>query len=183
MTCIVALIDKNKVYMGADSLGSNSSMQRTVRKDEKVFIKDEMLFGFTGSFRMGQIIRYSLDIPPRQEGLTDMEYLVKHFITALIDCYEDAGFLQKPEGEEVVGGQFLLGYRGNLYDIQEDFQVGIPSLDYEACGCGEDLARGAMFALQLTDKKLTPEKKITIALDAATEHSAGVGKPYNILSI
>lgn len=184
MTCIVAIKNKNKIYIGSDSLGTNSdTLQRTVRKDEKIFIKEDMIFGFCGSFRMGQIIRYSLIIPTRPENIDDMEYLVDHFIPALMECYEEKGFLKKPEGEEHFGGQFLLGYRGNIYDIQEDFQVAIPSLNYETCGCGQDMARGALYASFILDKTLTPEKRITIALNAATQFSAGVSPPYNILEL
>jgi ATP-dependent protease HslVU (ClpYQ) peptidase subunit len=188
MTCIVALKDKNKVYMAGDSLGTDPvTLQKTVRLDEKVFIKTDMLFGFTSSFRMGQIIRYVFDIPERMEAIGDMEYLVAHFIPALIKCYEDQGFLKKPDDNEYQGGHFLLGYRGNFYDVLDDFQIGIPTLNYEAIGCGEDYAKGSMYTTETLedklDKKLTPQKRLTMALDAACEHSAGVAAPYIILSI
>jgi ATP-dependent protease HslVU (ClpYQ) peptidase subunit len=181
MTCIVGLKYKGKVYIGADSLASNDQLQRTVRVDDKVFIKGDMLFGFTVSYRMGQILRYSFDLPERNEGIGDMDYLVGHFIPALIQCYTDQGFIKKDETGESVGGQFLLGYRGGLYDIQDDFQVAVPFLDYAACGCGGELALGSMFTTQKLNKTLSPEKRIVTALEAATEHSAGVAPPFVVL--
>lgn len=75
MTCIVGLKHKDKVYIGGDSLGANTAFQKTVRADEKVFQKDDMIFGFTSSFRMGQILRYSFFPPARIENITDMQYL------------------------------------------------------------------------------------------------------------
>lgn len=59
LTCIVALKQRDKVYIGGDSAGTSSfSLKSTIRKDSKVFIKkdgseNEWLFGFTSSFRMG----------------------------------------------------------------------------------------------------------------------------------
>lgn len=184
MTCIVGLKHKDKIYIGGDSLGSNSDLQKTVRADAKVFIKHDMIFGFTSSFRMGQILRYAFDIPQRAEGVEDMEYLVRTFIPAVIECFETNGFTPKEdEDSSAVGGVFLLGYKGQLYQIETDFQVGIPTLDYDACGCGDDLALGSMYTSEQLDKKLTPEKRITMALEAASAHSAGVAGPYVIMSI
>lgn len=183
MTCIVAVKHKNKVYIGGDSLGTDSGFGRSVRKDEKVFSKHDMIFGFCGSYRMGQILRYSFDIPSRTEDSDDMEYLVGQFIPALMDCYEDNGWYKKADEDEATGGEFIIGYNGNIYMIESDFQVGIPSLDYECCGAGADIARGALFVLDKTKNTLSPDKKITMALDAASEHSASVYKPYKILSI
>ena len=62
MTCIVAIAEKNVVYVGADSLGSNGNKIIT-RKDTKIFIRKPFIFGFTSSYRMGQLLRYSLVIP------------------------------------------------------------------------------------------------------------------------
>lgn len=55
MTCIVGLVENNKVYIGGDSAGV-AGLSLMKRADEKVFKKDEFIFGFTSSFRMGQLI-------------------------------------------------------------------------------------------------------------------------------
>jgi ATP-dependent protease HslVU (ClpYQ) peptidase subunit len=180
MTCIVGVKQDGKVYIGGDSLGSNSSLQKTVRADEKVFVKGDMIFGFTSSYRMGQILRYSFSAPPRYENIDDMTYLVAHFIPALITAYESGGFLTKRNNEHT-GGVFLLGYRGELYKVDSDFQVGKPVLPYDACGCGEDYAKGALFTTN-TDK-YSAKDKIENALSAAEVHSAGVGKPFTIVEL
>jgi len=62
MTCIVGLVENGKVYIGGDSAGV-AGLDITTRKDEKVFQKENMIFGFTSSFRMGQILRYSFKNP------------------------------------------------------------------------------------------------------------------------
>lgn len=185
MTCIVAVKHNKKIYMGGDSLGSNSNSQKTVRLDEKVFTKGDMIFGFTSSFRMGQILRYVMVAPDRPEGLTDMAYLVAHWIPALIECFADSGYRGTKDDhdhdETRTGGSFLLGYRETLYQVEDDFQVGIPAEQYAAMGCGEDLALGALYSARKAAVK-DPEKLITVALEAAEKFSGGVQRPFIILS-
>lgn len=179
MTCIVGIKHEEKVYIGGDSLGS-AGYSKTVRSDEKVFKKSDMIFGFTSSYRMGNIIRYCLSIPQRPEDIDDMTYLVAHFIPALICSFSSNGYLQK-KNEQHSGGTFLLGYRKELYKIDTDFQVGKSVLNYDACGCGEDYAKGALHVANLY--QYTPEQKIELALKAAEEHSGGVGGPFTIVSV
>ena len=62
MTCIVGLVHEGVVYIGGDSAGV-AGLSLTVRADEKVFQNGEFLMGFTTSFRMGQLLRYSLKPP------------------------------------------------------------------------------------------------------------------------
>lgn len=186
MTCIVAVKHNKKIYMGGDSLGSDDTFSKTVRNDEKVFINGEMIFGFTSSFRMGQILQYVMEPPERPEAISDMKYLVAHWIPVLIETFHDQGY----HGEKAVddhdetrtGGVFLLGYRGTVYHIDSDFQVGIPAEQYAAAGCGSDLALGAIYTAKKSGLK-DPEQIITVALEAAEKFSGGVQRPFNILSI
>ena len=72
MTAIVGLVDSGIVYIGGDSAGA-SGWSLTVRADAKVFFNAGYLFGFTTSYRMGQLIRYALQPPepardPEPEG-------------------------------------------------------------------------------------------------------------------
>ena len=70
MTCIVAWLEDEKICIGGDSAGvAVYNMQ--IRADEKVFKNGEMVFGFTSSFRMGQLLRFSLILPPKKENQDD----------------------------------------------------------------------------------------------------------------
>lgn len=186
MTCIVALKHNGKIYMGGDSLGSDTSFSKTVRKDEKVFVNGEMLMGFMNSFRMGQILQYVMEAPERPEGISDMKYLVAHWIPELMETFNESGYRGDQSAEDHdetrIGGTFLLGYRGVLYQIESDFQVGIPADQYAAIGCGQDLALGAMHAAMKAGIK-EPNKIITMALEAAEKFSGGVQRPFVIRSL
>lgn len=187
MTCIVGWVEEDKrkgtreVWIGGDSAGINcSSLNYRIRKDEKVFRNGEFLFGFTSSFRMGQLLRYSFVPPEQSKNKSDYEYMCTDFVDSIAKVFEVKKYAQI-ENNEISGGFFLVGYNGNLYHVESDFQVGIPSLNYEAEGCGMDYAMGALHAMRNT--KMSPKTRIKKALDAAVEFSAGVRAPYTIKKI
>ena len=182
MTCIVGLIHNGVTYIGGDSLGSNG-YSKTVRQDKKVFkLKDtdSAILGYTSSFRMGQLLMYASGlIDKRDEPNIDHEYLVTQFIPNVTNLFENGGYGKNSSGEKK-GGIFLLGYKDSLYKIESDYQVGIPTLDYDACGCGEDYALGSLHSTEGTE--LTPQERIFKALQAAQEFSVGVQAPFYILN-
>lgn len=182
MTCIVALVENGVVYMGADSLGSNGHT-KTVRKDKKLFkLKDtdSALLGFTSSYRMGQLLMYASGlIDKRDEPNIDHEYLVTKFIPNIIHLFENGGYNRNHSGEKK-GWTFLLAYKDKLYNIQSDYQVGESSLNYDACGSGEDHALGSLHSTEGLD--LTPQERIVKALKAAQEFGVGVQAPFYIMN-
>lgn len=175
MTCIVGLVHDGDVYIGGDSAGI-AGLSVSIRADEKVFGNGPFIMGFTTSFRMGQLLRYKFAPPAQTVHQTDMEYMVTSFIDAVRQCFAGNGFGDK---DASVGGNFLVGYKGKLYNIESDHQVGIPKLAYDAVGCGTDLALGALYATE----GLTPEQRINAALSAASTFSAGVAPPFTILKL
>jgi ATP-dependent protease HslVU (ClpYQ) peptidase subunit len=175
MTCIVGLVHDGDVYIGGDSAGV-AGLSITIRADEKVFGNGPFIMGFTTSFRMGQLLRYKLAPPAQTVHQGDMEYMVTSFIDSCRQCFAGNGFGDK---DASVGGNFLVGYKGKLYNIEGDYQVGIPKLNYDAVGCGSDLALGALFATE----GLSPEERINAALAAASTFSAGVAPPFTILKL
>lgn len=172
MTCIVGLVEDGNVYIGGDSAGV-AGLSISIRSDEKVFGNGPFIMGFTSSFRMGQLLRYKLAPPQQTVHQSDMEYLVNDFITAAQTCFVESGF-----GDKRTGGCFLLGYKEKLYRVDSDFQVGMPAANYEAVGCGADLALGAMYA----SKGKKPEERILLALEAAAKFSGGVAAPFVLVS-
>lgn len=179
MTCIVGIVDKKgNVIIGGDSAGV-AGLEITRRKDEKVFIKGNMIFGYTSSFRMGQLLRYSLTIPHHDPTKSDYEYMCTDFIEAVRQLFKDKGYSNIKENEES-GGFFLVGYNGNLYDVECDFQVGMNYDNYDAVGCGDNFAKGVLF---IRNKESETHQTVELALMAAAHHSAGVCEPFVILEL
>lgn len=182
MTCIVGYVEKDKVHIGGDSAGVDSGLRIQIRKDPKVFKQGPFIMGFTSSFRMGQILMSSkFKISKQKKEQSDYDYMITEFVDAIRECFKKGGYLQKYEEGDEKGGTFLVGYKGTLYYIEDDFQVGISEENYNACGCGEELARGALHVLE--DSDLSAIDKIKKSLDAASRFSAGVAPPYNFVSM
>ena len=70
MTVIVGLQHNGAVYIGGDSAGI-AGYDLMIRHDEKVFVNQQFIMGYTTSFRMGQILRYSFKPPVQQKSMTD----------------------------------------------------------------------------------------------------------------
>ena len=184
MTCIVGLVEDGRMYIGGDSLGVGPGLDVSQRKDVKVFKKGNMLFGYTSSYRMGQLLRFKLSIPAKIEGQDDYEYMCTTMMDAIRLCLKSNGYTRIKENEELIG-TFLVGYNNQIYVIEDDLQVGMQYASYDSVGCGHVYALAAMFAIEkcvglITSSKVTPRDKITLALEAAEEFSGGVRRPFVI---
>ena len=181
MTCIVGLVQEGKAYVGGDAAGSSSSGQVTMRTDPKVILRDDYLFGFTSSFRMGDILEFRVPVPKeRPAGVS----LRKHLVTNWVDdhlrrVFEKLGYLYKDKNVES-GGTFVVAHKGELCVIYDDFQVGTPIEGYASVGSGCSYALGALHALR-NIKDVSGLQRVTYALEAASYHNAYVRPPFTIL--
>lgn len=124
---------------------------------------------------MGQILQYELTPPENNIG-DDIRYMVTKFIPSVRECLKNGGFAKVENGQDS-GGEFLVGYKGNLYQVCEDFQVLQNTHGKAAIGCGAPYALGALEAMRDIDTMNTHEKVIR-ALEIAGTFSAGVCGPY-----
>lgn len=177
MTCIVGLVEGDEVWIGGDSSGV-SGWDMSIRADQKVWEKPAFAFGFAGSFRMGQLLRYSLNIPRRHPDDDLYEFMVKDFVDAVRDCLKHGGWATK-ESEQERGGQFLVGHAGRLFRIEGDYQVGENVLPFDAIGCGEPYALASLW----TTDGMGAEERVRTALECAETFSAGVSGPFEIVRV
>ena len=122
---------------------------------------------------MGQLLRYSFDPPSHPEGMEDMKYMVTVFIPAVKKCLKEGGWMKTKDSQDEVGS-FIVGYKANLYEIDDDCQVGQLTDNISSVGCGHQIALGAMFALE----HLYPVERIKKALEITTYLNAGVRPPF-----
>jgi ATP-dependent protease HslVU (ClpYQ) peptidase subunit len=177
MTAIAGLAEDGSVFIGGDSAGV-TGLDLSVRADTKVFRKGGYLFGFTTSFRMGQLIHYSLELPKPSDDLD--RFMVTTFIDALRACLKAGGWARK-DSEREEGGTFLVGVRGQLFAVYDDYQVGKAADGFAAVGSGSQIALGALYATAGTGMK--PKKRVEVALHAAERFSAGVRGPFVCMAI
>lgn len=176
MTCILGWADGTDVYMGCDSAASDGYSVRTSKLD-KVFQRQDFLIGYTSSFRMGQLLEHTLFVEKQEDSQTDMNYLVTTFVPAVRKCLKEGGYTTIKDNEERIG-QFLVGYRGNLYEVDYDLQINTFDSEFAAVGCGAQFAVGAFDAL-LCVGEFIPQMLET-ALEVSARHSAGVRGPFKV---
>lgn len=181
LTCIVGLVKDGTVWIGGDSAGVRWT-SLYIRADEKVFTKPPFVFGFTSSFRMGQVIRYCIQFPvPPLDKEFLMQYMVREFTNTLRAGLKETGFLKK-ENEVEQGGEFLVGIGGRLFLVHSDFQIAEMRTPGAACGCGEELALGALDMALKMNSQSTVDVILGDVLAIVASRSSSVAPPFCIVS-
>lgn len=184
-TCIVGLKHEGVVYIGGDSLGSNgySGTAYTTKKVFHIQDRQEIIAGYTTSFRMGQLLQYSNNLFNDDDFLINdrinEKYLVNTFIPNLQELFNKGGF-EKIDSNVRQGGVFLFGIKDKLYTIQSDYSILESDDDYIACGCGQDFALGSL----ATSRKdiYSPGERILLALQSSSKFSTGVSAPFYMVN-
>jgi ATP-dependent protease HslVU (ClpYQ) peptidase subunit len=193
MTCIVAITDGRRIVLGADS-AAVSANELQLRATRKIFKKGPYAIGFIRSWRMGQILQYHTEFPeppPHSVDETLEEFMAAKFVEAVRESCAAYGFSKRgritlapdmiEEGQEI-GGVFVVGVSGRLFEVREDFHVARPMRPYTALGYGAPIALGALFALQ-ENKRLQLEERAHIALEASEAYSQKVRQPFQFVEI
>lgn len=175
MTCIVGVTDGSTVTIGADSAGV-SGWDLTVRADAKVWACNGWAFGFTTSFRMGQILRWSFVPPERTVPLE--AFMATTFVDGVRRCLKDGGWATTENGHET-GGAFLVGHAGRLFTVQSDFQVSESVDPFATLGCGAAHALGALHLVRGGDTK----DCVVRVLEVAEKCSVGVRGPFHVVQV
>lgn len=178
MTCISAVVKNGHVYMAGDLMGSNGFTKK-VYPDTKVFKNGDFLIGYTSSFRMGQILQYNWSQPPRLEGVTDREYLQIDVIESMRECFNNYGFGEFKDGEHQ-GGTFLIGYKGELYEMQSNFSI-LKNESFAAVGSGQYHAE-AVLLLLTQDPDFDPQDVLTASIYAASYFTTSVSEDCTIVT-
>ena len=177
MTVIIGREDNGKVYMGGDSIASDGYCKLIVASP-KVSKMGEFIIGYTTSFRMGQLLQYELVVRKQNENETNEAYLVTVFVTAVRELFAAHGY-SKIDNNRHEGGAALVGYRGELYTLESDYQISRWASSVATLGAGGQYALGAMAAL----RNHKPEEAIMTSLQITGELCALVAPPDYVDSI
>lgn len=162
MTAIVGLRHNGAVFIGGDS-AAIADADVEVRRNSKVFRNGDYLFGFSGSFRVGQVLQYGTRLKPLAAGADLVGHLVKHLTEEL----------KQIVGKETLH-EIVVAHSGRLFKIDAEYAVAEYS-DHVAAGGGEHYALGS-----LADKNGEPIQRVLRALAAAQANCAGVRPPFHV---
>jgi len=158
----------------------------------KVFKSHGFVYGYAGSFRVGQVMEHAFVPPkiPETVGVTQdsfMKYMVTDYVKSLKRCLKENGCIVEvsntscDDEEDFFGAAIMIGYGGRLFEIESGFHVAEYTVPYMSIGVGRDFSLGSLYST--TDRTdLKPKEKLTMALDAACEFSGWVSKPYHFVN-
>lgn len=158
MTCIVGLEFEGKVILAGDIQGTGWN-NKVIHTQPKVFNKNGVLFGYTTSYRFGQILEHGLKDPVVPD---DPNEVYRWLITVLIP--DIAATLKAANFEG--GGECLIGVKGQLWWVQGDFSVLRSTLGYTTVGSGTEYALGSLYTSLALTKPGTVESASKLVCEA-----------------
>jgi ATP-dependent protease HslVU (ClpYQ) peptidase subunit len=177
MTCIVGIEVQGKVLLAGDIQGTGGN-NKIVHTQSKVFNKNGVVFGYTTSYRFGQILEHSLKdpvVPERDDEI--YRWLLTVLVPEIKSTLKDNGWER--------GGNALIGIRGQLWELQDDFSVLRSVKGFGAVGSGYEYAMGSLFTSMTHNKPKTPidyEVAIQRAIEVAGTFSPSVGTECTLVS-
>ena len=178
MTCVVAITKDNKVYMGADSGGSDEESGIIFNfKDQKVFRRGGYLIGYAGSYRFGKMLQYSFDLPPAPQNFKTSEQLDK-FLNGVVMPSLRKQSKELDLDKDELDFDCIFGINGHLFEVSNGWFALEPVMPFLAVGSGTKYAMGS---LHTTQPWKDPIQRINVALNAAAEYSMSVAAPFTII--
>jgi ATP-dependent protease HslVU (ClpYQ) peptidase subunit len=179
MTCIVGVETTDSVYIGGDIQGTGWN-SKVIHTQPKVFKKGGVVFGYTTSYRFGQLIEHSVPDPVVPEDDDQVyRWLVMTLIPSIKDTLKDAGWDE--------GGQCLIGIKNQLWELQGDWSVLRSTNGYKSVGSGTEYATGSLFTsfnggLYKRTRKDDVVAAIELAIKSAGTFSPSVGEEATVIS-
>ena len=180
MTVIAGAIGKGSVWIGGDRSLTESGTSQLTHGPSKVFRNGEVVIGSAGSARVGQLLQYILVVPKRQTKTSADRYICGQLVDSMRECLSKAGALTKKDGIEQMAGSLLVGYRGSLYMVDDEFFAYESSDGYDAVGSGSSVALGA---LAVSRAEPNTRSRVLAALRAAEHHDSAVRGPFDVVSL
>lgn len=177
MTIIVGIEHPGGVTLAADSQGTAGSAYMVELETPKLVRKStagyEAILGYTGSFRMGQVLHYN-GWPKRAVTKDVDRWMATHYVDHVRKQFSKAGWLSKSHEREE-GGRWLFAVANRLYVVEETFQVLRNACGFAACGSGSAYALGALHTMGLDEIHHDPARAAERAVEAAIAWTPGCG--------
>ncbi len=173
MSCIIGLVQDGKLYMASDGIATTADGEKRPIVATKIHWNGNYLIGYSGGVRTGQLVAEGkLFAPPKE---------IINFPEAIREHLQEHGSMMVDDAQlHIQNCNFLIGYEGKLWEILVDFQLNEVYGEYTAIGSGAAYAMGSLFS---TKDEQDPEKRLTLALQAACEYDMSCGLPFTIESV
>lgn len=177
MTCIIGkVLPDGTIYMAGDRMASDGKNHHLYDRP-KVFHNGDFMFGYTYSFRMGQLLEFSWKQPNNTPSSDAPNSVIYDYVyTTLLESFKN---LFTEHDCDINGGEvFMFAFAGKLFTVQGDWSM-FEHKNCHAIGCGVDVVLGAMYYAN----KCVEDKTLSFSFDADRSHIAGMVKRQLKLSI
>lgn len=187
MSVVVAIKDKDRVWMGCDSQvtyggWTKHSMGNGQHKIWKPNDDNDILMGVVGSLRDINILATAkewLEELPKLKNEINYEYIVRYLTPKIFKELEAFNRVESNNGIKSICSIVTFAYKNDVYSIQEDGAV-IAIDDFWATGSGFMHCFGAWSSVK--DKKNTVKEKLIECVKAGCEDSLYVNYPIVIMN-
>jgi hypothetical protein len=191
MTCVVAYEHEGSVYLGGDSYLCNDAQGEfyNLCSESKVYRVGNIGVGVCGNVSCEQALEELLRKLVKSDQVVDLKFVKSELIPKFRRILKRRGLLTEGEnGLEMIGKScFILAFGGKAYFLEEDLSIWNAQVPYNSVGAGEKPAKSAFEAMELLEKdlkiKITPEKKVEIALKTAANLHHQVSGPFTYVKV
>jgi len=178
-TVIAGVVTKRGLYMACDSSANYEDGVIYTDTEDKIFKLGPLLVGSAGSCRVAQILWSLGGSIPELKAEAPRDDLVRWVVPFLRRTLLTSGVdMKEPDFD------LLVGYRGQLFTIDDDFHVGQDNLPFAAIGSGGETAWGVLYSHHKTGKlKQAPKKCLHEAMEAAAVRMSSVRGPFKVFKL
>ena len=178
MTCIVGLVSGRDVWLGGDRAATGGNLGRTIIKHPKIFVKNGVGFGVCGLPKVIDALQHAVDLPTQEDDGPAKTFLVGQLVPALRDGLKKMDCTEDNNGQANFHGAILIAYRGELHELEGNFQLVESAKGFASVGSGSEPALGS-----LRSSNGNPKKRLIKALEVSAENNAGVAPPFDVLTV
>ncbi len=171
MTCIAGIAHEGKVYIGGERSAADD-VSITTLAVPKVYVKGEWIYGFAGSYGIGQLLD-TIKLPPAGEN----PYITLR--TTVVERLKVSISNYSREEMKDYDTSWLVGCRGRLFEFHHS-DYSVIEVSTTAIGSGANLALGSLYT---TSDWKNQEKRLKVAIEAAITYSPTCQGPIDIFSI
>lgn len=175
MTCVCAIAERGRVYMGADSMVAAADAV-IVSRDPKVWQSGPCVVGACGHAAWWELLRDRVQWDRVSRCESEREFR-RELLDEIRSRATSVGIDLRDDGEgddDSVSGSALVGVGGALYLCDHYLTVTRVAEPYAAIGSGYGPALGVLYATA----GQPPRKRLTRALQAAERYTTNVRRPW-----
>jgi ATP-dependent protease HslVU (ClpYQ) peptidase subunit len=185
MTITMAIKHGNVVLMACDSAATDDTFDHVTRAGcskawvESIAGAGPCLVGFSGNFAAGMWIRHGFAWPSKHKSETFEKYLVVKVQPALVESLAKRFTSETDDNRHA--WQILIARPHQVFKLHSCGDVESSILPFSAIGDGQQVAHGALFALQ--DSETPVWDKLDFAFQACVNARSTVRGPLHILAL